>query len=47
METVGSGLGLFIAKQIVDRHGGKMNFESEVDKGTTFIIQLPKMANTQ
>ena len=37
----GSGLGLSIAKRIIDEHGGKITFESEVNKGTTFIIQLP------
>ena len=47
METVGSGLGLFIAKQIVDRHGGKMTFESKVGEGTTFVIVLPKKVDTQ
>jgi signal transduction histidine kinase len=47
METVGSGLGLFIAKQIVDRHGGKMTFESKVGEGTIFTIQLPKKTDTQ
>lgn len=47
METVGSGLGLFIAKQIVDRHGGKMTFESKVGEGTSFIVILPKKTDTQ
>jgi signal transduction histidine kinase len=47
LETVGSGLGLFIAKQIVDRHGGKMAFESKVGQGTTFIVGLPKKTDTQ
>ena len=37
----GSGLGLSIAKRIIDEHGGKITFESEVNTGTTFIIQLP------
>lgn len=42
-QTVGSGLGLFIAKEIVNRHGGKIWFESEADKGTTFFVNLPKV----
>ncbi len=41
VETVGSGLGLFIAKEVVVRHGGKIWFESKVGEGTTFFVQLP------
>ncbi len=37
----GSGLGLSIAKRVIDEHGGKIIFESEKNKGTTFILQLP------
>ncbi len=41
VETVGSGLGLFIAKEIVVRHGGKIWFESKMGEGTTFFVELP------
>jgi len=41
MDTEGSGLGLFITKNIVEAHGGKVWFESEEGKGTTFHITLP------
>ncbi len=37
----GAGLGLFIAKKIVELHGGMIWAESEIRKGTTFRIQLP------
>ncbi len=38
----GTGQGLTIARSvIVDKHGGTLNFESEISKGTTFIIKLP------
>lgn len=37
----GSGLGLFICKDIITKHGGTINFESIEKEGTTFTIQLP------
>jgi signal transduction histidine kinase len=38
----GTGLGLPIAKQIVERHGGTIEVETEVGRGTTFRIRLPR-----
>ncbi len=38
---VGTGLGLFIVRSIVQAHGGTITVKSEVDKGTTFTIYLP------
>ncbi|HXX78451.1 MAG TPA: ATP-binding protein, partial [Ktedonobacteraceae bacterium] len=38
----GLGLGLYIARDIVQRHGGDLTVESEEGKGSTFTISLPK-----
>lgn len=40
-EVSGLGIGLFISKQIVEAHGGKIWVESELNKGSTFIVELP------
>ena len=37
----GSGLGLFITKQIVGHHNGKISVESKPNEGATFVIELP------
>jgi len=36
------GLGLSISRQIVENHNGKIWFENNTDKGTTFYVRLPK-----
>jgi PAS domain S-box-containing protein len=38
----GTGLGLAISHGIIERHGGNIKVESEVGKGTTFTIRLPR-----
>jgi two-component system OmpR family sensor kinase len=38
---VNSGLGLAIARQLIQAHGGEINVESEVGTGTKFIIEIP------
>lgn len=40
-EFGGTGIGLSVAKNLVDLHGGKIWFESTLNKGTTFYVKLP------
>ena len=40
----GTGLGLVLARQIVEAHGGLIGFESEEGRGSTFWIRIPAVA---
>ena len=39
---MGTGLGLSVSYGIAQRHGGQIEVESEVNKGTTFRVTLPR-----
>ncbi len=41
METEGSGLGLFIVKNIIKKHGGEITFTSKEGMGTEFVFTIP------
>ncbi|KRT65301.1 MAG: nitrogen-specific signal transduction histidine kinase NtrB [Candidatus Dadabacteria bacterium CSP1-2] len=43
----GSGLGLFIAYQIIAKHGGAIFVESQLEKGTVFKVYLPIYINNE
>ncbi|HRJ76313.1 MAG TPA: ATP-binding protein, partial [Anaerolineales bacterium] len=45
-EAPGTGLGLSITKNLIELQGGKIWFESEFRKGTTFYFTLPIAQNT-
>lgn len=46
-EAGGLGVGLSVTKQIVERHHGFISVESELEKGTTFTIHLPREATPE
>ena len=41
-KSTGTGLGLAMVKQIIEVHEGSINFETKIEKGTTFYIRIPK-----
>jgi signal transduction histidine kinase len=43
VSTKGFGLGLTICKKIIESHKGRLSIESEPEKGSIFILHLPKI----
>ena len=41
MNTEGTGVGISLVKSIVELHGGSINVESELGKGSKFTVILP------
>jgi two-component system phosphate regulon sensor histidine kinase PhoR len=46
-ETQGTGLGLAIVKHVLLRHGSTLQIKSETDKGSSFIVCIPRTAIAQ
>jgi len=44
-DIIGTGLGMQLVKQMIQKNNGKFNIESELGKGTKMIVSLPKTAN--
>ena len=42
-KATGTGLGLPIAARIVERHGGTLQYQTQINRGTTFGVVLPKI----
>ncbi len=45
LQTEGNGLGLFIVRSIIEKHGGEVDIKSEEGKGTEVIFVIPTTKN--
>ena len=46
-DNAGSGLGLYIVKETIDKLRGSVNLDSQLAKGTTVTIEVPNLAETE
>ncbi|MEM1407868.1 MAG: MASE1 domain-containing protein [Bacteroidota bacterium] len=46
-DNAGSGLGLYIVKETIDKLRGSINLESQLKKGTTVVIEVPNLAEAE
>ena len=46
-QTQGSGLGLSLVKQVVEAHGGEIDVSSTPGAGSTFVVELPGIDNSE
>jgi signal transduction histidine kinase len=46
-KDTGMGIGLWLSKAIVESHQGKINFTTELNRGTTFRVELPNNSELQ
>jgi signal transduction histidine kinase len=42
-KTTGTGIGLYVARSIVEAHGGEISVESEPGRGSRFRLRLPAL----
>ncbi len=45
--STGSGIGLYIVKEIIEKLNGKIKIQSELNRGTTFVIELPNFSQKE